>query len=344
MFEDMKMAVESLTGGKNTVIYDDRDMPSIMVVWPKQNNKNLISGGSDQTHYGSIVNNVEKTMYISKYQNIVVTDRAYSLPGQDPKTSVNFDEALKYCRNKGKNWGLMPFSLWAQVALWCRKNGTMPHGNNQFSHDVDHPLETAVTSLVDGTYGGGRCLTGTGPATWNHNWLPDGICDLNGNVWEWCAGMRVVDGEIQIIPNANVMDPEVSLSASSSAWKAIMPDGSLVDPGTSGTLHYDAVSGITLNTSVTTSSDGTGVGYTSMGLASGVTVPEIAKALILYPDEHSGDYGGDYRYLANKGERLPICGGDWGYGSSAGVFGVYLTYLRSSAAGGIGFRSAYCVL
>ena len=30
-FDDMKLAVEALTGGKNTVIMDDMDMPSIMV-------------------------------------------------------------------------------------------------------------------------------------------------------------------------------------------------------------------------------------------------------------------------------------------------------------------------
>ena len=30
-FDDMKLAVEALSGGKNTVLLDDRGMPSIMV-------------------------------------------------------------------------------------------------------------------------------------------------------------------------------------------------------------------------------------------------------------------------------------------------------------------------
>ena len=343
-FDDMKLAVEALTGGKNTVIMDDMGMPSIMVVWPKQNNKDIIKGGSDRTHYGSIVNDVEKTMYISKYINIIVNDRAYSLPFQDPANSLDFDRAVSVCRNKGKGWGVMPYSLWSQVALWTRKNGTMPRGNNNYGQDHAYPLEKGVP--IPGGLDLGRVArtaTGSGPATWNHNWLPDGIADMNGNVWEWCAGLRLVDGEIQIVPNANVMDQDVSLGANSNVWKAIMPDGSLVDPGTSGTLKYDAVSGITLGTSVTKSQDdGAGVGYTSMGLASGVTVPEIAKALILYPDEKGGDYGDDYRWLVDKGERLPLLGGDWYTGSYAGVFDLSLNSARSYAIRAVGFRSAYC--
>jgi hypothetical protein len=193
----------------------------------------------------------------------------------------------------------------------------------------------------------GRTATGSGPATWNHNWLPDGIADLNGNVSEWCAGMRIVDGEIQVIPYANCMDPEVSLGASSTAWKAISAEGDLVEPGTSGTLKYDWLSGkITLTTDAVTDDGSTyrSTGYTALGLKSGLTVPELAKALILYPDEPGGDYGGDNRYVTLAGERVPICGGYWNGGSSYGVFSVHLPAGRGSSSGSLGFRSAYCDL
>jgi hypothetical protein len=192
-----------------------------------------------------------------------------------------------------------------------------------------------------------RCATGSGPATWNHNWLPDGIADLNGNVWEWCAGMRLVDGEIQVIPYANCMDPEVSLGASSTAWKAIDAEGDLVEPGTSGTLKYDYLtSKITLTTDAVTDDGSTGrsTSYASMGLKSGLVVPELAKALILYPDEPGGDYGGDNRYITLAGERLPFCGGNWSSASSAGVFFVNLGYTRSNSDTYFGFRSAFCEL
>ena len=341
-FDDMKLAVESLTGGKNTVILDDVGMPSVMVTWPKQKNADLFTGGSDVVHPGSIVNNTEKTMYVSKYQNIVVNERAYSLPGQDPAVYIDFDTSVSRCRKKGSGWGLLPMATWAQIALWCRKNGTMPRGNNNYGKDHAYTHEKGVPTYMDGA-NVGRIATGSGPATWNHNWLPDGIADMNGNVWEWCAGMRLKNGEINIIPNANAMDPEVSMGASSTAWKAILgSDGSLVDPGTAGTLKYDSTFKIV---TTLTAATGTPSGeFKSLGKADGLTIPEIAKALILYPADPNGDYGGDYHWWNVADERLPFCGGNWYYTSSAGVFYLNLYNPRSYSNAYIGFRSAYCVL
>ena len=347
-FDDLKLAVEALTGGKNTVLLDDVGLPSIMVVWPKNKNNALFTGGSDVVHPGSIVNTVEKTMYVSKYQNVVYNNRAYSLPMRDPKASINFDTALANCRNKGRGWSLMPFSLWAQIALWCKKNGTMPRGNNNYGKDHAYAHETGVESMArDSSNRIQRTATGSGPATWNHNWLPDGIADLNGNVNEWCAGLRIVDGEIQIIPNANSMDPDVSLAANSTSWKAIATDGTLVDPGTAGSLKYDYLtSKITLiNGTVTDDGSSSRSGqFKDLALASGLTAPELALALILYPFESGDVYGGDYRYVTLAGERVPVCGGLWLLTSAAGVFCVYLNFVRSSANEYLGFRSAYCDL
>lgn len=349
-FDDMKLAVEALTGGKNTVMIDDMDMPSIMVAWPKQKIKDIMAGGTDVIHPGSIVNGIEKTMYVSKYQNIVMNDRAYSLPFQDPKTGINFDDALAACRNKGKGWGLNPYALWSEIALWCRKNGTMPRGNNSYGCDTTNPHERGAQAADEDNNAGGRrttrCATGSGPATWNHNRMLDGIADLNGNVYEWCAGIRLVNGEIQIIQNANAMDPEISLGTSSNAWKAINASGALVAPGSTDTLKWDFVSGkIQLSKTRTYTSDvGNACQYKDMTLASGLTAPELAKALLLYPDEPNGDYAGDYHYLNTTGERLPRCGGAWYSGTSAGVFGINLHDVRANASGNIGFRSAFCEL
>lgn len=346
-FDDMKLAVEALSGGKNTVKYDDVGLPSVMVAWPKQTNYDLF-GGSQITHPGSIVNSVEKTMYVSKFINVVYNNRAYSLPFREPKHTINFDTALTNCRNKGTGWGLMPFSLWAQIALWCKKNGTMPRGNNNYGKDHSYAHEAGVGMAIDSSDRITRTATGSGPATWNHNWLPDGIADLNGNVFEWCAGLRIVDGEIQVIPYANSMMADVSLGASSTAWKAINASGELVDPGSANTLHYDWInSKITLTKAAATftTDEGKGTGYKDLALSGLEAAPELAKALILYPDQPGSDvYGGDYRYANMVGERLPLCGGDWYDTGCAGVFYVHLSYPRSSAYGDIGFRSAYCDL
>lgn len=345
-FDDLKLSIEALSGGKNTVLFDDLGMPSVMVPFPKLKMSDLIAGGSENIHPAFSVDGVEKSViYVSKYQNIVLNERGYSLPMRDPRASLNFDQAVLYCRNKGKGWSLTPYSLWSAIALWCRKNGTMPRGNNNYGADHAYGHEKGVPTYYESGKIA-RCATGSGPNTWNHNWMPDGIADLNGNVWEWCAGMRLMNGEIQIIPYANCMAADASMGASSTLWKAIAADGTLVEPGTAGTLKYNYVSGHIQLTSgdITPEDTWRGDTYQNMTLDSALTVPEIAKALLIYPDEPGGDYGGDGHYMNNSGERLPLCGGDWSGTSNAGVFGVYLYIPRSYSFTSIGFRSAYCEL
>ena len=345
-FDDLKLSIEALSGGKNTVLFDDLGMPSVMVPFPKLKMSDLIAGGSENIHPAFSVDGVEKSViYVSKYQNIVLNERGYSLPMRDPRASLNFDQAVTYCRNKGKGWSLTPYSLWSAIALWCRKNGTMPRGNNNYGADHAYGHEKGVPTYYESGKIA-RCATGSGPNTWNHNWMPDGIADLNGNVWEWCAGMRLMNGEIQIIPYANCMAADASMGASSTLWKAIAADGTLVEPGSAGTLKYNYVSGHIQLTSgdITPEDTWRGDTYQNMTLDSALTVPEIAKALLIYPDEPGGDYGGDGHYMNNSGERLPLCGGSWDSTSRAGVFGVFLNNPRSDSGAYIGFRSAYCEL
>ena len=345
-FDDLKLSIEALSGGKNTVLFDDLGMPSVMVPFPKLKMSDLIAGGSENIHPAFSVDGVEKSViYVSKYQNIVLNERGYSLPMRDPRASLNFDQAVTYCRNKGKGWSLTPYSLWSAIALWCRKNGTMPRGNNNYGADHAYGHEKGVPTYYESGKIA-RCATGSGPNTWNHNWMPDGIADLNGNVWEWCAGMRLMNGEIQIIPYANCMAADASMGASSTLWKAIAADGTLVEPGTAGTLKYNYVSGHIQLTSgdITPEDTWRGDTYQNMTLDSALTVPEIAKALLIYPDEPGGDYGGDGHYMNNSGERLPHCGGYWSNTSNAGVFYVYLNLPRSYSGANFGFRSAYCEL
>ena len=352
-FDAIKLAVEAATGGKNTVLFDDLGNPSIMVRIPKFKISDVIEGGSNSVHPAFIVNGVEKDeIYISKYQNIVVNDRAYSLPMQDPKVYIDFDTARKACENKGKGWHLMTNAEWAAIALWCKKNGYFPRGNNNYGSDVSYPHEKGVeTYKYDGKTG--RVGTGSGPVTWAHDGSNSGIFDLNGNVWEWVGGLRLVDGEIQVIADNNAAC-DANMAENSSHWKAIDKSGNLVAPKSANTLKFDyTVDPGTENTSkgmpklVTTlahqqtNGDPYAAGqFEDMTADGSITPPEILKALAIYPDGTKANHG-DYIYMRNKGERLPFRGGLWDIGSGAGVFALPLNNPRSTTWDSLGFRSAF---
>lgn len=351
-FDAIKLAVESATGGKNTVLFDDLGNPSIMVRIPKFNISDVIVGGSNSVHPAFIVNGVEvDEIFISKYQNIVVNDRAYSLPMQDPRAYITYDQAKTACENKGTGWHLMTNAEWAAIALWCKKNGYMPRGNNNYGKDHAYPHERGVETYVYNEQTG-RVGTGSGPVTWAHDGSNSGIYDLNGNVWEWVDGLRLKDGEIQVIADNNAA-AGVDTGASSTLWKAINKDGNLVTPGSANTLKLDypsapgtsGVKGVcklvtTLSNQQTVEDVYSAGEFETMTADSSITVPEIMKSLCLFP---SGDKEncGDYIYMRNMGERLPFRGGSFINGSSAGVFALYLSLHRAFSDRYVGFRSAF---
>ena len=156
-----------------------------------------------------------------------------------------------------------------------------------------------------------------------------------------------MDGEIQIIPYGNSMKIDCDMSANSTLWKAIMPDGTLVEPGTAGTLKVDGTSASNLagriNTSVTvqtTDSNNIGNQFKSLVAADGVNIPKLLVAMGLFPEE-SATYGGDYFWARNNGERLPFRGSAFDISSYSGASALLLNRVRSNSSGGIGFRSAF---
>ena len=343
-FDDLSMAVASF-GGNNKVIFDDLEKPSIMVGIPKMKYSDLITGGTQDVLDVFKVDGVEReVLYISKYINVVVNDRAYSLPMKDPKVNTIFNDPIKFCRRKGVGWGLTPNGLWGAIMLWCNRNNFLPRGNTDYGRSYEKQYENGVEVdfRATGASGGNRTATGSGPVTWNHDGSPSGIADLCGNVWEWVAGLRIVYGEIQIIPYGNSMKADCDMSSNSAEWKAIKPDGSFVDPGTNGTLHYKLVNGKIVIGTGTTNAFSKDIPFSGLEAESGVNIPQIVKALGLMKD--SADIypeSGHQLYVNNDGERIALRGCSWGGESKGGLGTLKLNAYGGVATNAYGFRSAY---
>jgi len=339
----------------NDILYDDKGLPSIMVRIPKFKISDVITGGADSVHPAFIVNGVEvDEIYISKYQNVVNNGRAYSLPCEDPKANINFDQANSYCTAKGEGWHLMTRAEWAAIALWCKKNGFMPKGNNNYGKDVGESNYKAIPTLYsEGKIA--RVATGSGPVTWSHDGTLEGIWDLNGNVWEWMGGLRAVYGEVQVLVNNNAADSDNSQSASSAQWMAIdATTGNYITPNGNGTtansVKLDYISSKwTYSTTITSSVDSTSRNCPFVNVTCDATISAAAqavlKALALMPDDTAFDYEGDYFYFNNGvAERSFYSGGNWNNGTSAGLFALSGSYPRSHAVAHFGFRSAFVKL
>lgn len=381
-FDEARFALEAATNGKNTILCDDVGMPSVMVRIPCFRWCDVIEGGSRDICSAFVVNGkVYDSIYVSKYLNIIENDRAYSLPGRDPANIVTIDEARAACANKGTGWHLMTNAEWAAIAHWSAKNGTTPHGNLNAGNDQRARHEHGVRAVGlppedtcfgwqckvsrQGDYAGnppvGRTLTGLAPASWSHDGTDAGIFDLVGNIWDFVAGFRVYNGEIQVIPD-NDSAMNIDEGPDSPHWRAIDDKGNFVIPGSANTLKYDGTEpgldersicvtpgGIRINRSVeypqyTGHDENPEYGFGVMPFEMLRCAEEIeAKVRLielgLYPYREKLD--GEMLFMRSYGERIPARGASWYDGLMGGIWSLYLRDNRDYCYPDIGFRACY---
>lgn len=348
MMEDLQQQFS-----QNHVIYDRYGIGSVMVYVERFYLDDVIDGVPHVLHPAFIVNGREiRGIYISKYQNVLIDGRAYSLRDRDPATSLSFDAAVEACRVKGDGFHLMTAMEWGAIALWCRKHGCLPLGNNGMGKDVRETEQIARISYRNEEKQICRVATGTGPLSWSHNRRADGIWDLNGNVWEWVGGMRLVYGEVQVLPDNNAASPGAVQDAPSIDWRAIdgrngewiLPDG---HGTTENSVKLDYRNGSWCY--VTGEISDALLHYRCCDFSAVTAHPSVSPfarmllyALALLPNVGGADCDG-VEFYANNGaaERMPFRGGRWGQGKNAGVLKACLDDPRTFAGEAVGFRSAY---
>jgi hypothetical protein len=233
----------------------------------------------------------------------------------EPIHSKTFDQALSYCSAKGGNWHLMTNPEWAAVAEWSRQNGTMPRGNNNYGNDTVNKFESGILAqagVAKGASGTARTRTGSGPNAWNHDQSPYGIADMNGNLWEWVNGLKIVDGVAKILPDKNGVAPGNVWATAEASW---------IDTA------VNITTGLTSGNKILTLKTG--------DLWAGIGIPATTDGT------GSDTYGKDGFWFTATGERMSLRGGPWADAGHAGVFDLALSSDRSHVSGSVGFRLAF---
>lgn len=322
----MSKAVEH----NNVVIFDDRGIPSIMVRFMRPKDT------EETPAMFRIGDKVVDAIYISKYPNKVINGRAYSLPMVDPTVNINFDEAVQACRAKGSGWHLMTAVEWEYLLNQSRQQDTLPHGNTDYGKDYYHKDEQGDREGC----GYGRTLTGSGPATWNHDHTIYGVSDMNGNIWEWLAGLRIVNGILQYIPNNDAALAGCDLSKDSKKWQRI-----IADKFSKSTVRVNVEGGEITITDKAAGEDYTpdydGVSWEDLKIELS-EIPQALRDLGIVPEMRVDSEGKTYVWFdAAEGEYMPFRGSAFRYTSYSGPSALNLLGVRSSSSDGVGFRSAF---
>lgn len=328
-YEDLKAQA------KQKIILNDKGLPLVFEEYALRYMDDLGIGSAHVPHPAFKINDkILPKIYLPAYISTVKGSRAYSLPNQEPAATVNFDQAKQYCENNGAGFHLMTAAEWGLVHNLLTAADIHPRGNTAKGKSHVHAYERGVMSA-----GGNRTLTGTGDKSWSTDMQGGGINDFVGNANKWIGGCRLYNGELQVIADNNAAITGTDQSANSAAWKAILPDGSLVAPGTAGTLKFDysgtpsaATPNFYLSTTIEHAQENDNaygqIDFASMKAKSGVSIPDILKALAIYPMATSTTGHGLF-FFRNNGERLFSRGGSCGRGSYAGEAYGDLGYPRS---------------
>ena len=290
-------------------------------------------------------NTLISELFYGKYQACQKTSNGKTLMlhlrGLDCKVYITLDAAVAAFKNNGGTHHLITNAEYAYRILKCRAQGYQPQGNNSYGKDEQgNHGEPCMTYDSGNTKYTGRVLQGSGPLTWFDDGSPLGLWGLNGNVWEWCSGLRLNGGEINILPLNTAALATADLSAASTEWKGVLSDGTLRDPGTVGALKFGQTAAdytITMSSQTISSADSHYGQFKNLDYA---TQPTILKELSIIPCD-AGDYGGDYIYINTNGDRAAIRGGGWGDGSDCGLSALDLRYARSNSYNDIGARGSF---
>ncbi|GIU12892.1 SUMF1/EgtB/PvdO family nonheme iron enzyme [Shewanella sp. MBTL60-007] len=355
--EGHKKAIEDASGGRNTILIDAQGNPNIMVRIQRFNYEDLNEAILTRTGVDLQLGTGTPTMfmdngtsrsevYIAKYLASAGANGGCSVVGGvQPRTSVNYDVAKALCTDKGAGWHMMSIHEWAAIALWSLANNTVPRGNTNYGRSHENKLETARRSdngMPGDSSGTGRTDTGKGPDTWAHDHGAFGVQDLVGNVNEWLDQMKLDNGQI-----ITTLDNNPSINEANWHRHGAYFDSTSDSMAGTGNVGAPVLSNTIIKRNGPINDDSHDYPYAhnahfaTIGKSAGYAPVELMRRLLIESASPTTVAGAIY--VRNYGDRFPLRGGGWSYGSYAGLGMLYLNYSRSSANSSIGFRPAFFV-
>lgn len=226
----------------NDVFVDDHGQQQTVVPVPRMWLRDVLEGAPKKLPEAFLVDHDEKDVFwVMKYPAAIENGTLVSMPGGTPSKGLTFDQATAACNSLGDGWHLMTNAELAAISLRCQRTGVSNSGVGQ-SHD----------GSVSGIHG-----------------LTDGPV--------WVGGVRVVDGEIQVIPHNNAAVTGIDQGPESDQWRAVSAEGTFLLTGHPQALH---------------------VGFSALG----IEAPLLLKGLLL-------NGLGDARMRVPGGEAMILRGG-----------------------------------
>lgn len=330
-------SIKNLSAGKNEVVFDNLGRPNIMVnyiidEWARldflSNSGALFTPDARSLHPAFYANGAPRAFQQAKYLagRLGSVNTPVSLYGMVPSYSLTLDQMLALANAMGNGFALSTNAIWAYLSLLAMRLAFQPRGNSSYgkSHAAAEYAECATIS-GNTVY---LTKTGTGPDAWRLLGSIFEPADMVGNGLERHADLKYQDGKWRIVPDNNAAVAGVDLSAASTLFKELDQTGAFVAPGTADTLCYDYVAAppasggaafeiasSVVNQQLTGDPYGT-LAFQSLGTRAGVTIPAMAKELLLAPctQAPSGQV-----YMRNLGEMAPFAGGNPDSASYAGL-------------------------
>ena len=201
--------------------------------------------------------------------------------------------------------------------------------NNNALRDAN---DATILYVSDGYSNCGKTGSSNALARTTHNGQACGVADLNGNMWETAPGLTSDGTNYYLLKtSANIASATGGNALATDLWGAVGLAALYDNVG--ATYESMTASGTNKIFGAATqvlspATSGTAWAMTGAGipLATGVG--------------GSNAFGTDYFYDARPNELCVISGAGWSNGGDAGVWALYLSYVRGDSAATVGFRSA----